>query len=81
MATEAEVRESTKVRVHINKDHFFIESPITGAQLRHLGSIPTENQLFREVPGDQPDELIRDEGSYDVKPGTHFYDLPRGTVG
>lgn len=76
-----QAQSKNKVSIHINKDHFFIEVPITGAQLRVLGKIPPENQLFREIPGEDPDELIRDEVEYDVKPGTHFYDLPRGTVG
>lgn len=76
-----ESKTAGKVSIHINKEQFFIESPITGAALRALGKIPSENQLFREVPGDAPDDLIRDDVSYDVKPGTHFYDLPRGTVG
>lgn len=71
----------SQVSVIINKKQQFVESPITGAELRRVGDIPRDNQLFREVPGNAPDELIRDEVTYDVKPGTHFYDLPKGTVG
>lgn len=70
-----------RVSVIINKEQTFIESPITGSDLRRIAEIPAENQLFREQPGDEPDELIRDDVTYEVKPGTHFYDLPRGTVG
>jgi hypothetical protein len=82
MATETQDKKTLKkVSILINKEHFFIESPIAGSELRALGKIPAENQLFREVPGDAPDELIRDEQTYEVKPGTRFYDLPRGTVG
>lgn len=79
--SRAEGSAGTKVAIHINKEHFFVESPITGAELRRLGKILAENQLFREVPGNAPDELIRDDQTYEVKPGTHFYDLPKGTVG
>ena len=73
--------KAKKVSIRINREHFFIDSPILGSELRELGRIPAQNQLFREVPGPGADELIRPEQTYDVKPGTKFYDLPTGTVG
>ena len=69
------------IRIHINKEHFDIEVPITGEQLRELGAIPPENQLFEERHGQEPDNLIEAGTSYSPEHGTHFYDLPRGTVG
>jgi hypothetical protein len=69
------------VSIHINDAHFFVSSPISGAELRQIGGIPAENQLFQERPGPDPDVLIDPDSTYAVKAGTHFYDLPRGTVG
>jgi hypothetical protein len=70
-----------KVSIHINGTRYFISSPIAGAELRTLGQIPPDNQLFLECPGPDPDILIDPATTYDVKPGSQFYDLPRGTVG
>lgn len=70
-----------KISIHINGTQYFISSPIAGADLRALGQIPPDNQLFWERPGPDPDILIDPAATYDVKPGSHFYDLPRGTVG
>jgi hypothetical protein len=70
-----------EVTIHINKERYVIENPITGAQLRQLGHIPGANQLFLEVPGDENDTLIRPDQAYALKNGAHLYDLPKGTVG
>lgn len=70
-----------QVTIHINKDRFTVASPILGSELRALGQILAENQLFLERPGDEPDLLIEPDKSYKVKNGSHLYDLPRGTVG
>ncbi|HEY4266861.1 MAG TPA: hypothetical protein VGM94_01595 [Galbitalea sp.] len=69
------------VTIHINKSRFVVDVPITGAELRRLGEIPDASQLFLEAPGPTPDTLIVPTESYDLKDGSHLYDLPRGTVG
>jgi hypothetical protein len=79
--SESSERKPNKVTIHINKDRFTITSPILGSELRALGQIPAENQLFLEQHGDEPDLLIEPEKSYELKNGSHLYDLPRGTVG
>jgi hypothetical protein len=71
----------TGVPIFINKDKFTVAMPVTGAQLRELGHIGGNNQLFLEVPGRGQDELIEPNKSYTLKPGSHLYDLPVGTVG
>jgi len=84
---ESEVHDEEKdgkghghtVEITINDKEFHIHSPILGSELRALGQIPTANQLFEERPG--PDLLIEPNETYKVKPHTHFYDLPTGTVG
>jgi hypothetical protein len=70
-----------QVTIHINKERFTVASPILGSELRALGQIPAENQLFLEQHGDEPDLLIEPDKSYELKSGSHLYDLPRGTVG
>lgn len=72
---------SDQVTIHINKHRFSVTSPILGSDLRALGSIPPENQLFLEQRGDEPDLLIEPNSTYELKNGSHLYDLPRGTVG
>lgn len=69
------------VPVIINGEKFKVEPPVLGSTLRDLGRIPAENQLFEERPGPEPDVLIEPGASHSPKPGTHYYDLPRGTVG
>jgi hypothetical protein len=69
------------VEIEVNEKEYRVESPTTGAQLRELGSIPAGNDLFRETRGGGPDELIRLEGTYELKEEDEFYDLPKGTVG
>lgn len=69
------------ISIHINGQRFEIEIPITGAELRSLGAIPEANQLFLEAPGPEPDVLIVAAQSYELKNGSHLYDLPKGTVG
>lgn len=69
------------VPIFINKEKFNVVMPVAGAQLRELGHIPANNQLFLEVHGSGQDELIDPNQSYTLKPGSHLYDLPVGTVG
>jgi hypothetical protein len=70
-----------EVTIHINKQRFVVTNPVTGAELRTLGSIPEANQLFLEVPGEENDILVHPDQSYTLKNGSHLYDLPKGTVG
>jgi hypothetical protein len=77
----ASAHAKTAVKVEINEKKYEVESPTTGAHLRELGNIPTENNLFRETKGGGPDELIRPEGTYELTKHDEFYDLPKGTVG
>jgi hypothetical protein len=75
-------RDERKLTViFINKKKFDLQMPVTGAELRTLGEVPSNNQLFLEVPGTGQDELIDPNRTYTLKPGSHLYDLPVGTVG
>ena len=54
---------------------------MSGTELKALGKIPSENKLYREVPGSHPDEPIGDDQQVELKNGDKFYDLPIGQVG
>jgi hypothetical protein len=47
-----------------------------GAQLRALVPVPPDRDLWLEMHGSKDDVLIRADGQYDVKPGSHFYTAP-----
>jgi hypothetical protein len=80
-ASESASPRKDEVTIHINKQRFVVANPVSGTELRQLGSIPDANQLFLEVPGDENDILVRPDQSYTLKNGSHLYDLPKGTVG
>lgn len=81
VATQRAEPKPKTVPIIFNGQQVKVEIPILGSALRDLGHIPADNQLFEERPGPEPDVLIDPVASYRPKPGTHYYDLPRGTVG
>ena len=52
-----------------------------GAELSGYLKVPTQNRLYREVPGPRPDELITPEMTVALKNGDKLYDLPPGIRG
>jgi len=57
-----------------------VETPyLNGAQIKSLGSVPSEYQLFLEQPGD--DKQVSDSESVQLKNGMHFYSVPPATFG
>ncbi|HEY8948350.1 MAG TPA: multiubiquitin domain-containing protein [Rhizomicrobium sp.] len=62
------------IRIHIDREPFDSPSPTTGAALYALGNVAAHRDLFREVGGDQEDELIpRDAPHVHLKRDEHFY--------
>ena len=57
------------------------EPRMTGAELKVLGEVPADYQLFLEVPGPKPDIGIRDDEEIDLKPGMRFNGVVPGTLG
>ena len=57
------------------KPHKTEEQFITGAEIRKLGNIPSDYEIFLKVKGPGDDQLIKDTDKVDLsKPGTeHFY--------
>lgn len=71
-----------KFLIFINDVKYFVtKKQMTGAELKELGKIPIGNRLFKEIPGDKPDQPILDDMVVELKSGNKFYDLPPGVVG
>ncbi|MGA0602969.1 multiubiquitin domain-containing protein [Caulobacter sp. KR2-114] len=69
------------VRIHINREAFESSNPTTGEGLYALADIPKHEELFREVGGDQEDQLIaRDATVIHLKEDEHFYSQKTITI-
>lgn len=74
-------QEYQKVQIHIDREVYESPTPTTGVALYELASIPKHRDLFREVGGDQEDELIpRDETVVQLKEDEHFYSQKAITI-
>jgi len=70
-----------QVRVHIDREVYESPDPTTGEALYELGQIPKHRDLFREVNGDQEDQLVpRDGSKLDLKKDEHFYSQKALTI-
>lgn len=49
---------------------------VTGEALRALVPVPSDRDLWREVPGPHDDQLIRPEETYTILDGAQFYTAP-----
>ena len=54
---------------------------MTGAEIKSLGGIPADYQLFLEVPGPDPDKGIRDNEEVKLKSGMRFFGVVPGNLG
>jgi hypothetical protein len=78
--TTAESRQ--RIRIFINDEPYFApETSMTGHQLLELAGLPTENELFLNVPGPGEDLPVPADVPFPLKPGMKFYDVPVGTFG
>jgi hypothetical protein len=78
-ATTPEPKEKDKehnVQIHIdNKGYKAPKNPMTGVELKQLGGIASDYDLWQKVPG-KDDKLIKDSESVKLKNGDHFYSAP-----
>jgi hypothetical protein len=66
--------EKHEVRIHIDQKEHHSPSPTTGADLYELGHVREGLVLYREVRGDQEDNLVRiDSPKIDLKEDAHFH--------
>lgn len=69
------------VRIYIDRQTYQSPDPTTGIALYELANIPKHRELFREVSGDQEDELIpRDDTKTHLTEDEHFYSQKAVTV-
>ena len=62
------------VRIHIDREPYDSPNPTSGAALYARGNVAAHRDLFREVGGDEEDELIdRDATEVRLKQDEHFY--------
>jgi hypothetical protein len=68
------------IKIFIGTVEYTVTTPgLSGAQIKTLGEIPSDYQLFLEQPGD--DLPIQDGNSINLTSGMHFYGLPAATFG
>jgi hypothetical protein len=63
-----------------NQRHELHSNEVDGEELRRLGNIPPDNEIFRETPGPEADPPIP-QGRFKVHDGEKFYAVPPGTFG
>jgi hypothetical protein len=73
----AEHGHSHEITIHIDKKTYKVDSTSqTGLQLRELGGIGTNYDLYEEVPGGQ-DKPIEDTDTVELKDGMHFFSVEK----
>jgi hypothetical protein len=64
------------IKIHIDKKLYDAPKDVmTGAELKKLGEVKTDRDLFMKVPG-KDDRLIKDGDSVQLKNGDQFYSAP-----
>ncbi len=72
-----EERAEQRIEIEINKKRYHVEkSVMTGAELKSLGGIAQEDELWLEEPGKNEDKKIGDNESVELKSGMKFFSLP-----
>jgi hypothetical protein len=74
---------SGEIQIFINDKPLKAPKPeMTGLEIKQLGSIAPERQLFLEVPpGQGPNRQIRDDEVVHLKNGMKFHEGLNGTLG
>ena len=80
---EKEKEHGPGVQIFINDRPFKApQSVMIGAQIKQLGGVPADRQLFLEVPpGHGPNRQIRDDERVELKNGMKFHEGLDGTLG
>lgn len=70
------------INIFINDKKFVAPKQVmSGAELKALGGIPAEYQLFLEEPGPKPDRGVRDNEQVELKRGMRFFGVVPGNLG
>lgn len=74
--------DDDRIRIFINdKGYFALKSVMTGGEIKQLGGVPPDYQLFEEIPGKADDLLIADNQEVQLKSGDKFHGIPPGNLG
>lgn len=71
--------EKTQVTIIVEKTEYHVQRTLmSGSEIRALPVPPiaADRDLFREVPGPAPDQLVGDTDQVELKNGMHFYSVP-----
>ncbi|HEU5001548.1 MAG TPA: multiubiquitin domain-containing protein [Actinomycetota bacterium] len=74
----ADDREKPNFRIQIDRTHYTVQQrEMTGADLRRVPNppIPADRDLYEVRPG-QPDRLIEDNTTVEIRDGLRFFTAP-----
>lgn len=70
--------EHKEISIIIDKKEYKApKEEMTGAELKVLGNVGSDRDLFEEMPGKQDDKKISDNETVHLKDGMHFYSVPK----
>jgi hypothetical protein len=79
---DTSAQHPTEYVIHIDSKQFKVtKSAMSGAELKVLAGKESTYQLFLEQGGHDPDKLIGDNDSVQMRNGLHFYTVPPATFG
>jgi hypothetical protein len=73
---ESKGKDEHAIVIHIDKKEFRApKNPMTGQELKELGGVPANYDLWHKIPG-KDDDRVGDDESVQLKNGDHFYSAP-----
>ena len=74
--------EKHEIVIHVDgKEYKTSNTSMTGIEIKALGGRDASYQLFLERKGSEPDKLIGDSETIELRNGEHFYTVPQATFG
>lgn len=71
-----------EIVIHVDgKEYKPAKTSMTGIEIKALAGRDASYQLFLEQKGSDPDKLIGDSETVDLRNGEHFYTVPQATFG
>lgn len=71
-----------EIVIHIDgKEYKTTKTSMTGIEIKALAGRDGSYQLFLERKGSDPDKLIGDSETIELRNGEHFYTVPQATFG
>lgn len=71
------MKEDKKNTIHVDtKPHQTDEQSLSGAEIKRLGGVAGDYDLWLVVPGPGGDRLIKDDEQVELKSGMHFVSAP-----